>query len=174
MKKATTILDTVEVYDFYRPHKRSDTWFTNETTNAITGEVTQLPSMTKQSFVDQCDINNILKQFKLTGQITHIKANAQQGAYLDLPDDLDFQSSMHIVQQAEAAFSTLPSKLRTRFENDPAQFLAFMADPRNAEEAVALGLATKRATDAPNEPQAPTPSPNKPGVPDGSKNAPAA
>lgn len=173
MDKVTT-LDTYPAFDFYRPHTRSATWFTNEVTDKKTGEVRQMPSMTKQAFVEQCDINNILKQFKLTGQITHMAANAAQGAYMDLPDELDYQASMNTILQGNEAFASLPSKVRTRFDNDPAQFLAFMADERNAEEIVQLGLAKKRATDAPKEPQAPSTPPGSAQVPDGSKNAPAA
>lgn len=163
--KTTTTLDTVPVYDFYRPHVRSATWFTNEYADKKTGELKQLPSMTKQSFVEQCDINNILKQFKLTGVVSHISSNASQGAYMDLPDDLDYQASMTTIMQGNEAFASLPSKIRTRFENDPAQFLAFMADPANADEIVSLGLATKRAIDAPKQPQAPsTPPGDTPGA----------
>ena len=40
------------------------------------------PSMTKQSFVDECDINTILQQFAKTGQISHI--NEKQPRYVDM------------------------------------------------------------------------------------------
>jgi len=155
-------------FDRYRPHVRARTWFTGEIVDPKTGELVKLPSMTKQEFVDQCDINNILKQFKMTGMVTHISAKAAQGEYLDLPDDVDFQTSLNIVHQAEAAFATLPSKIRTRFENDPAQFLAFMADPKNMAEASQLGLLQKAAPAAPQEPQAGAPLPTPVPPPAGS------
>ena len=104
-------------YSFYRPHKRVT--FDNTKLDLKTGELVEVPSMTKQEFVAECDINNIIKQYSATGQMKHISARAAQGQYLDLPDDLDFQTSLEIVRQAQEAFATLPSGTRARFENDP-------------------------------------------------------
>lgn len=158
--------DSRPIWNFYRPHARVR--YTGELVNSRTGEIFTPPRRVKQSFVDECDINNILKQYKATGQLKHISANAASGAYLDLPDDMDFQQGLQIVQDGQRAFATLPAKTRDRFGNDPAQFLAFMADSRNQDEAIALGLATKRATDAPTEPQAASTPPAPPKVPEGS------
>lgn len=127
-------------YSFYRPHNRADTWYTGEILDEKTGVIYKPPSRTKQSFAAECDINNILKQFGKTGQLTHISSRAAQGVYRDLPDDVDFQTSLSIVQQGEAAFATLPSRVRNRFHNSPEEFLAFLADPANREEAIKLGL----------------------------------
>lgn len=127
---------------FYRPHDR--VLATGELVNHRTGEVFTPPSMTKQSHVAECDINNILKQYKLTGIVRHISAKAEQGTYADLPDNIDFQESLNVVKRSEAAFATLPAAVRSRFNNDPAQFLEFMADPANQDEAIKLGLATRR------------------------------
>lgn len=106
----------------------------------VTGEISAQPSMTKQEFVAECDINNIIKSFSKTGQVAHISAKAAQGAYVDLPEPVDYQTALNIVADAEASFATLPSKVRDRFENDPQAFLAFMADAKNMDEARALGL----------------------------------
>lgn len=125
---------------FYRPHAR--VLYTGVLTDLNTGEVTTPQSRTKQEFVEQCDINNILKQFKQTGMVSHMSAKAAQGAYTDLPDPIEFQDSLNIVLQAETAFDSLPSKVRSRFHNNPEEFLAFMADPENQDEAIKLGLAT--------------------------------
>lgn len=139
-KQPSLDLDQVEpVRSFYRPHKRVQ--FMNELTNPITGEITRPESRTKQSFVPECDINNIIKSFKLTGQIKHINERAAQGTYADLPDSVDFQEALHLVKDARASFATLPSQVRDRFQNDPSLFLAFMGDPRNQDEIIKLGLA---------------------------------
>lgn len=127
-------------YSFYRPHTRSATWYTGELVNPQTGEIYKPVPRTKQSFVAECDINNILKQYKLTGQIRHISAKAAMGAYQDLPEPLDFQQALNTVLEAQKSFSTLPSHIRARFDNDPASFLGFMSDPANAEEIIKLGL----------------------------------
>lgn len=140
----------------HRPHKRVT--YCNQVLDLKTGELVEVPSMTKQSFVPECDINNIVKQYSATGVFKHVSARAEQGMYVDLPDELDFQTSIDIVRAAETAFSSLPSSVRSRFENDPGQFLEFMSNPKNQEEMIKLGLATDlrppKAPEAP--PTAPT------------------
>lgn len=125
-------------FDRYRPHDRVQ--WDGSITDPHTGEVSFPPSMTKQGHKDECDINRIVKQFSVTGQWAHINGKAALGAYVDLPDGLDYQSSLDIVRQGEVAFASLPSKVRDRFRNDPAQFLQFLSDPANRSEAVELGL----------------------------------
>jgi len=159
--KVTDIPTGQAAYTFYRPHARVIT--PNEVVDEGTGEVSSPPSMTKQSFLAECDINNIMKQFQKTGMLSHVSAKAQSGIYADLPDEVDFQTAMNTVMAGEDAFASLPSKLRTRFGNDPAEFLAFVSDPANAEELVELGLATKPAPPPPTFPSPPPPGPeNKP------------
>lgn len=158
----------VEHHSFYHPHVRVTTDGT--LVNPKTGEVYTPTARTKQSFVAECDINNILKQFKLTGQIRHMSAKAAMGTYEDLPDPQDFQESMNIIIAAEASFATLPSQVRARFGNDPTNFLEFMGNPSNQDEIVKLGLGTRRPEAAP--PPAPPPSP--PPTPPGGQNSAAA
>lgn len=153
--------------DFYRPHNRSDTWYTGELVDENTGEVSTPPSMTKQSFVEQCDINNILKQFKASGMLTHINQQAAQGRYLDLPDDLDYQNALNIVLEAENSFASLPSKVRDRFHNDPAEFLQWFQDPDNQDEAIKLGLATDNRPPPQAAPEALPSPPQSKGEPNG-------
>lgn len=166
--KAQRTIDEVVIYDRYRPHKR--VVFDGTLTNPVTGEILTPVRRVKQEFRNECDINNILKQYKLTGQVAHIRANASQGAYTDLPEGTDFQEALNTVIAGQAAFATLPAKVRDRFGNDPNQFLYFMADPANQEEAIELGLATdtrgngqKPPTTPPAPPVAsPAPEPEKP------------
>lgn len=132
----------VEKTGFYRPHER--VYYFDQVMDPRTGELTQVPSLTKQQFVAECDINNILKQYSATGVLRHISAKAEMGMYQDLPDEVDFQSSLNTVRQAQEAFASLPSAVRTRFENDPGRFLEFVADPSNQDELIKLGLATDR------------------------------
>ncbi|WNK12837.1 MAG: internal scaffolding protein [Microvirus sp.] len=169
---------TVEVLrSFYRPHKPVD--FDGLLLNHLTGEYFKPPTRTKQSHIAECDINTIMKQYSRTGQIAHISSRAAQGAYADLPDDSDFQTAMNVVLEGKAAFATLPAKTRDRFGHDPAQFLAFMADPDNVEEARKMGLLKPRAAppaaapsgppmDPSKPPQAPTAAPAAPRAPEGS------
>lgn len=137
---------------FRRPHDRKATQADDLVLDKKTGELVKMPSMTKQAFVAQCDINNILKQFKLTGMVQHMSAKAAEGRYEDLPDAVDFQEALNAVHDAQAAFASLPSKVRNRFENDPAQFLEFMSDPKNQEEVYELGLAVRPIPLSPDSP----------------------
>lgn len=160
MAKQTPTLPIVT--GWYLPGDRRDD-FRNEKVHPITGEVTTPPSMTKQEFVSESDINNIIREYSITGQINHIAAKAAQGAYLDLPPPTDFQESLNLVMRAEEAFATLPSQVRNRFENDPAQFLAFCEDPANKDELVKMGLAKA------SPPPPPAPPPAEPLVPSGAR-----
>lgn len=145
---------------FYRPHDRAATAYTGDLVDQVTGEVTTPPSMTKQSFVAECDINNIVKQYSVTGMVTHMSAQAAKGSYADLPDPMEFQEALAVVEAAEKSFATLPAKVRDRFANDALGFLAFVEDPANKEELVKLGLAQAQApapAPAPVPPPAPAP-----------------
>lgn len=131
-------------YSFYRPHRRVTE--DNLHQDPITGKTVPMPSMAKQEFQNECDINNVVKQFKPHHMQQLLAMNLASGAYADLPDSYDYQESLHLVQEAERQFFTVPAKVRDRFGQDPAQFLAFINNPANLEEARALGLAKPAPT----------------------------
>lgn len=119
------------------------------------------PSRTKQSFKEECDINNVMKKFERTGILPDlIKSNPQYG---DFSDPLDFQESSNIVAHANEQFAALSAKIRDRFGNSPQAFLEFATNPENEREMVRLGLATRRPVEekqeasksVPKEPSAP-------------------
>ncbi len=95
-------------------------------------------SRTKQQFKDECDINNILSKYQKSGAVTHVNKHAAEYGFATSED---FTSAMFLVTDAQAMFNELPSSLRTKFKNDPAEFLEFVQDPENADELVELGLA---------------------------------
>jgi phage internal scaffolding protein len=100
------------------------------------------PSLTKQSDKDSCDINQILKRFEETGQLPEmIKNNPQYG---DFSDPLDYQAALNVVNIANEQFMAMPAAVRTRFGHSPEAFLAFCNDPKNGDELVRMGLATKK------------------------------
>lgn len=122
-------------YGFYRPHEH----FGFDNCDPNTGEI--LPSMTRESEMEACDIHNILKQFSQVGFEELVRQNAARGQYADLTSLPDYQEALNTVIGAQAAFAALPSQIRERFLNDPARFVEFLSDPANAEEAIRLGLA---------------------------------
>lgn len=148
----------MQKYCFYRPHERVQ--YDGSVTNPVTGEVTYPVSKTKQAMLAECDVNRIIKQFSATGQIKHISAKAALGAYTNLPNDMDFQSALNIVIEGEKAFATLPAKVRDRFGNSPAEFLQFLDDPKNKDEAIALGLFKKPPAPPQEPPVSPPPPPS--------------
>ena len=61
----------------------------------------------------------------------------------DFSNEFDFRQAQETVIRAAEAFASLPSRVRKRFNNDPAELLEFLADEKNREEAVYLGLIEK-------------------------------
>lgn len=93
---------------------------------------------TKQEFKDECDVNVILRRYQQTGELPALNERAPQ--FLDVSAPMDFQTSMQYVAEANSLFNELPSHIRNRFLNDPAQFLAFCSDERNHLEMAKMGL----------------------------------
>lgn len=120
------------------------------------------PSRAKQSFRDECDINSIMRRFEKTGVLEHVSKHG--GRYGDFIGAPEYHEACNRVLEADAMFQELPAKVRKRFSNDPADFLAFMADPENQEEARQLGLLKplQTASEAPVAPPAPTGAPGGP------------
>jgi phage internal scaffolding protein len=97
-------------------------------------------TLTQQHFKDECDINNILRQFNITGQLPE---NTLSPRYGDFTGISDYQTALNQVIAAEDEFMRLPADLRARFENDPAQLIEFLENSDNKDEAIKLGLVDK-------------------------------
>lgn len=139
---------------WYRPHDPVN--WDGMIKDPKTGKLVKEPSMTKQEFVPECDIHNILKQFSATGIITHMNTKSQEGSFVDLPDPIDFQESLALVEAARNSFAALPSSIRSQFSNNPEEFLAYVQDPANQQQLIDWGLATD------NRPPEPLPAPPAP------------
>lgn len=115
-----------------------------------TGFSSEKPSRTKQSERDDSDINNIVRRFGLTGQLP---TSVRQPTYGDFIGPDDYQQALHIIMDADSLFMDLPSEIRKRFNNDPAEYLAFIEDPANIDEAIELGLVNRPPVDGAGAPQ---------------------
>lgn len=96
------------------------------------------PSLTIQSEKKKCCINNIMARYAKTGQIDHMRdivPKYQDAAYVGT-----FQDAMNIVATAQQSFELMPAELRKKFDNDPATFISFVADPDNKTDLIKLGL----------------------------------
>lgn len=133
------------VRHIYTERDRSETCFTSSQ-----------PSVTRQGFKDECDINVIMARYQATGVIDFV--NKHEGSFADV-SAIDFQTAQETVARARSAFNDLPSSLRERFENDPAQFLEFVQDDKNRAEAMELGLLRPEAKLPPVPPPPAPPAP---------------
>lgn len=97
-------------------------------------------SLAVQSSKDECDINTIVRNFGLTGQLPD---NVKVPISGDFVDVTDYQSSLNAVIAADRAFMELPSSIRKRFDHDPQKLMDFVADAGNREAAIELGLIPK-------------------------------
>lgn len=95
-------------------------------------------TMTQQADANELDINVIMKRYTQTGQLPRI--NSAQPQYGDFSEVGDYRACLDKVTKAREDFNALPSHVRKRFANDPAQFVEFASDPENAEELKKLGL----------------------------------
>lgn len=111
-------------------------------------------SRTKQSFKDECDINQIMAQWQRTGHLAHQTQHPPQ--YGDFSNAEDYMTACNSVKAAEAAFDALPAEIRDRMGNSPAFLLGFLADRSNDEEAMALGLRIAPVEPPPTPPAPPT------------------
>lgn len=102
------------------------------------------PGRTKQAAKDECNINTIMAKYQRTGQLPDmIRKDARYG---DFSAAVDYREALNRVLLAQEQFQGLPAKVRSRFQNDPAQFLAFVEDEANADELVKMDLAARGET----------------------------
>lgn len=94
------------------------------------------PSATKQEFLQDSDINNIMRKYQRTGALTHFaKFSPMYGDF----SPCDLQEAQNLVNKAAQMFAELPSSIRNLTQS-PAGFLEFIQDPKNASQLEALGL----------------------------------
>lgn len=123
------------------------------------------PSMTRQEFSEECDINVIMAQYDKTGIITHVAD--REPRYVDYAAAPDFMTAMNMMNEARDAFMSLPAKVRREFDNDPQAFVEFAQDSKNLDQMRIWGLAPP----APEPPPA-APEPKLEGKPPKAKPAP--
>lgn len=117
---------------------------------------------TKQSFKDECDINRIVDRYPdvnseaYRNQVAGL-LNANPGLFGEYDSAMDYGKAISIVERAHEQFDTLPATLRERFAQDPFQFLSYVNDSSNREEALKLGLLREDIplTNIPQTPSAP-------------------
>ena len=156
MKKQTAYQvdeSTGEIIDSHIPPFVRTPWnYNRDFVSRETGTENEEPTLAQQHFKDECDINQILEKFNVTGVVP---TNVRQPINQDFIETMDYQTSLNAIMEAEAAFMEMPAKVRAEFENDPGKFIQFFEREENRERAVALGL-IKGAPEAPKPPETPS------------------
>lgn len=104
------------------------------------------PSLAIQSQKDEADINNIVKNFGVTGQLPQAVRLPQFG---DFEGVSDYRSAVEAVMAAEEAFMAIPATIRSKFDNDPQAFADFCVDRSNLPQLREWGLAPNASTGSP-------------------------
>jgi len=92
-----------------------------------------MPSMTKQSFKGECDMENILARFRSTGLLPQGKTPV----YGDEP--ADWQSTQFALAEAQSLFEQLPRDIRTKYQTIGGIFDA-LQDEHRLHEMEAEGI----------------------------------
>lgn len=114
---------------------------------AIFCDCSDLPSLTRQEFAAEADINNLMTQYEKTGILPNLNSSPKE--YLDVSDVPDFQTALEFVAAAERAFMSLPATVRATFENSAGNFISYAEDPANIEQMRSWGLAPPAPIDPP-------------------------
>lgn len=130
-------------------------------TGSKPGIIFKDPSATLQSFKDDADINCIIARYENTGVLVDptvpVSRTPEFGDFSGMPD---YQTAQNVIIAAKNAFDSLSSKIRERFNNDPAAYFDFVQNLKEGSdefaEAVSLGIVNK-PVDHPHEvpPRAP-------------------
>lgn len=89
--------------------------------------------LTQQHFKDECDINNILRNY-----VPPVN-NVPPPVFGDFTTS-DLMTAYDIVRSASSNFDALDSNIRARFNNNPVELMQFLENEKNREEAIQLGL----------------------------------
>lgn len=106
------------------------------------------PSLTRQEFADECDINILMKRYEAHAIGGPGNLGPLVPQYVDLsqaPQDL--LGYMALMASAESAFMSLPAQVRKEFDNDPVTFVDFASDPENLPQMRSWGLAPPARAD---------------------------
>lgn len=106
------------------------------------------PSKTQQSAKNETDINLIMAKYQKTGLVTHV--SSLQKTFADVSHSYSYHDIKNAQIAADQAFLALPSSIRARFANDPGNLLNFLQDSNNRDEAIRLGLISKKPIDTPS------------------------
>lgn len=95
---------------------------------------------TKQSMEAETNINNIMAKVMKGGELEHI--SEALGEFRDMSGIPDLHEAMTIVANANSLFQELPAEVRKACDHDAGNFLPWLDDPENRDDAIDFGLLT--------------------------------
>jgi phage internal scaffolding protein len=101
--------------------------------------------LTVQASRDEVDINKIVARIQKGQAVPTLNGQAFFG---DVSELGGLQDAFIKTREAEELFMQFPADVRSRFNNNPVEFVEFFEDPANLDEAVKLGF-VERAPAAP-------------------------
>lgn len=119
-----------------------------KTNPAIFVDCSVEPSLTRQEYADECDINKLMAQYEKTGLLPG-NMNLNPPRYLDVSDVPDLPTALNMLNEATSAFMSLPATVRRDFDNDPVKFIQFAENPENLPKMREWKLAPPEATEPP-------------------------
>lgn len=122
-------------------------------------------SQANQADRDGTRVDSILKKYATRGvdsrDIGLFQQHTAQMTFGVQDMEKDYQTQLNKINQVQDYFKNLPSRIREKFGNSPANMLKFMADPKNLETCQDLGLFAKPA-DVPGSGREPEKTPPNP------------
>ena len=115
----------------------------------VTGLRCDDETLTHQEFAEESDINTIIDRFGIGENPIEPMQWKTNVDLMNAPDT--YMGVMNQLIEARDQFMSLPAKVRSQFDNDPAMFMDFVSDPSNIEEMVRLGLAEVRKEPPPSD-----------------------
>lgn len=94
------------------------------------------PSLTDESFKDECDISLMIERFK----VNKIPPKTVNISYGYSPTVEDLQNAQYIMAETKSNFEALPSKIRDEFGNEVSNYLAYISDKANLRDCYERGL----------------------------------
>lgn len=126
--------------------QKVDLGFLNANRRGVDDGITnEEPSMTEQQFKEQCDINNIVKQYTLAGyrsqdfDMLGKQVMADASRFIDVSNVPTLQEAHTLMEEAKHSFvQNVPAKIREHFDNDPMKFWQHASKAQNVDEIRAL------------------------------------
>lgn len=157
MSKNMASVTAAEVDKIRRAFLRTEGNYDADKVSDETGLFCEDPSLAVQEQAHEADINNILKNYGITGKLPE---NVRVPSFGDFTEITDYREALMAIEGARDSFMKLPSSFRAELQNDPQLFIEFCANKDNLPRMRELGLAVPvESSGGTSTPEGATPAP---------------